>query len=359
MNMLDLDSGDRAFFDGRLAPSLAPSGGGGEAPLVVRLSREGGQPRARIVAPQAPRVAHLVVGKPVEEAARRVGLVSNACAAAQEGAARAAFGLPPLPDAGLRIARESLREHALKLASAWPRAIGMAPDRTTLGAVAKLSADDGAALSAALFGPGGAPRRIEEFEEWMQAGETAPARVLHHVWTRWDARWARADLPLWRPGAPLFGVDWHAAEIAGGPVDASVAARVADCDLMREIAARRGRGLAWRLAARLVDAQRLIAGLADGAPDEVPLALDLGVGVANAARGAMLVQAAVQRGRVTALARLSPTDFALHPHGALATALDALPRQRRAPLARVAALTVESVDPCIAHRLVFEEPLHA
>jgi hypothetical protein len=69
----------------------------------------------------------------------------------------------------------------------------------------------------------------------------------------------------------------------------------------------------------------------------------------------MLVQAAVEKGRVVAIARLSPTEFALHPHGVLATALDALPRQRRAPLRQVAALTLESVDPCLPHRLVVED----
>jgi hypothetical protein len=356
MNMLDMGRSDALALpiEERLSAAavVAPTE---QAPLIVRVGRSGGQPSVRIDAPRPPSFARLVVGKPVEEAARLAGMIFNTCAAAQEGAARAAFGLPPAPGAGARIARESLREHALKLSVAWPRALGLAPDRAALGAVAKLGADHGAALCAALFGPLGPPRRIEQFEEWMAAGDTPAAQVLHHVWTRWDARWARADLPLWRPGAPLFGVDWHAAEIGGGPADVSVAARVADHDLMREVAARRGRGLAWRLVARLVDAQRLIEGLPGGSRDEVPQALDLGIGVAQAARGAMLVQAAVQDGRVVALARLSPTDFALHPHGVLAASLDGLPRGRRAPLQRIAALAIEAVDPCIRHRLVLEE----
>ena len=335
-----------------LAP---PPPAAGEEPLILRLRREAGIITPEIRAPRPVSLGRMAGGQTPEAAARLAGLVFNTCAAAQEGATRAAFGLPQSPGAGRRIALECLRDHALRMAVAWPRALGQPPEPETLRAVARIDEDQGASLAEALFGPEGAPARLGDFETWLQTGETAGARAIAHVWTRWDSRWARAATPLWRPGAPFVEVDWLAAEIDGRAVDISTAARVAEHDLMREIEARRGRGLAWRMAARVVDAARLIDGLADGSVDETPRALAPGLGVAPAARGAMLVKGAAVDGRVAALARLSPTDCALHPHGVLALSLAALPRRRRAPVAAVAALTVECVDPCLPHKLILED----
>jgi hypothetical protein len=329
-----------------------------DSEIVVGLRRLTGKPRLRVEAPGRVDIDRLVLGKAPEAAARRSGRAYSACSEAQEGAARAALGLAPKPDAGRRIARESLRDHAEKLAVIWPKTLGMAPDRHAAEAAAALDEDGGAdggmALSAALFGAGGAPRRIDEFEDWMAAGETAAARSFAHVWNRWDSRWARAALPLWRIGAPLYDIDWFEADINGGAVDASVCARVAYDDLMREICVRRGRGLPWRMAARLVDAVRLLDDWRHGSPQEVPETLGEGLGAANAARGVILVRAETRDGVVVEFDRLGPTDFALRPGGVLDKAMETLPVRSRGPVERVATLTMETIDPCAPHRLEFE-----
>lgn len=333
------------------AGALAPR----RAALTVSIGRDGGMPRAWIARTPGPSLETLCAGRSAEEATRVAALAHSACAAAQEGAMRAALGLPAAPDAAPRIALEILRHHALKLSVAWPQALGAAPDPAAMAAAALAPRDGGRALSAALFGRSGPPRRLSAFEAWLAAGETPSARMLDHVWRRWDSRWGRCTPMLWRPGDPFLEIDWGAAEIDGRPVETSVAARVAESDLLREIEARRGRGLVWRLAARIEDSARLIEGLPEGSPACAPTTLAPGIGAAPAPRGALLVRAVDLGGRATGLARLSATDCALHPHGLMAGVLSALPRRRRAPLARVAALAIEAVDPGPAVRLRFEE----
>lgn len=324
--------------------------------LTVTLSRADGAISARIDAPPMLSLSRMLAGRPSDEAARLAALVFPADPAAEEGAARAAFGLPPLEGAARRLALDSLRDHAVKLCVAWPRALGSAHDPGVLAAAALLARDGGAALSAALFGPEGPPEHLVDLEDWMRRGETAPARALGHVWRRWDSRWGRAELPLWGPSDRLGAVDWSAAEIDGCPVETGLAACVADAHLMREVEARRGRGIAWRLTARIVHAGRLLEALRRMDEDEpVPAALAPGLGVCAAAHGAVLVHGEAEGDRVRRFERLSPTDCALHADGLLRRVIASLPAGPAAPFAAVAAMALETVDPALPTRLVLSE----
>jgi hypothetical protein len=317
--------------------------------LAITLTRDGGTVRATVERPRATDAATLLRGRPAGEAARMAGMAFNLCAAAQEGAARAAMGLPPAPGATAAMEKETARDHALKLMVQWPVALGIAPDRAGLAA----AATGGQALAAALFGSRGAPRDMAGLRRWAAAGETAAARAFG-VALGWDAAWGRAETALWTPGDRAPAVDFARAEIGGRAVETGLAARRAEEPLMRDIEAAQGRGVLWRLAARLADAARL----AEGPPPE-PQALAPGLGWAAAARGSLLVGAALEGGRVASFARLTPTDAALHPRGALARALAALPADPAAPLHAVASMTVEAVDPCMPWRLTLREAAHA
>lgn len=318
--------------------------------LFIRIDRTAcGMVVAEVEPPAPLPLARLFLGQTPEVAAQRAGMVFSVCGAAQAAAVRAAFGLPLAPDAGPRILHETLRDHALKLAVGWPRALGLDPDPLALAAVARMGADRGAALGLRLFGAEGAPGDLADFEHWLKAADTAPARVLATVWHGWDDAWGAVDLPLWSPamGAPdPAGGGW-----VGRPAETGLPALHAGHPLLMALAARRGRGLLWRLASRLVDAAAALKTFADDAPPPMPQALAPGFGMAQAARGAMLVQGGAAGGVVTRLDRLSPTDAALHPDGLLARALDTLPTAPDAPLAAVAALLVEAVDPCLPHTL--------
>lgn len=316
--------------------------------LTVTLTHRNGAVNALLDAPQPLSWARMLAGKPAVEAARVAGLVADSCPIAHEAAARAAFGLPTREDDARRMALEALSEHVFKFCVAWPRALGREP------APCAAADEDFDAISCAIFGEYGPPEHISGFERWMRARATPAAHVIDHVWRRWDARWGRADLPLWRAGDAVDGIDWSETEIDGAPAEIGVAARMADAHLMREIEARRGRGVAWRLAARLTDAARLLAGLRGAAPLEAAMTLAPGVGAAQAATGVVLARGALTDGRVSNFEQLSATDFALHPAGLLHRMLASGPHALGAPAMRVAALTLEAVDPRLPTRLVIE-----
>ena len=322
--------------------------------LQIRIERTAcGMVVSSVDAPAPLPVARLFLGQTPEAAAQRAGMVFSVCGAAQTAAVRAAFGLPVEAETGPRILHETLRDHALKLAVAWPQALGHDPDPLALAAVTRMGADNGAALGLRLFGPMGAPRDMADFEHWLDVADTAPARALATVWQGWDDAWGAVDLPLW---SPSMGVPDPDGAWGGQPAETGLPAQHADDPLLRALAAKRGRGLPWRLAARLVDAAAALDALAGRAPLPAPVTLAPGFGMAPAARGAMLVQGAAVGGLVSRLDRLSPTDAALHPDGLLARALDTLPTDPAAPLAAVAALLVEAVDPCIAHVIDWADP---
>lgn len=318
--------------------------------LAIMLTRDGGAVRAAVDRPPAADAGRLLVGRPPEEAARMAGMMFNLCAAAQEGAARAALGLASAPGVVAAMARETARDHALKLMVQWPVTLGLAPDRAGLAAAA---AAGGKALAAALFGTRGAPRDMAGLRRWAAAGETAAARAFAAV-LHWDADWGRAATALWAPDGAAPAVDFARAEIGGRPVETGLAARRAGEPLLRDIESAQGRGILWRLAARLADAALLAEG-----PPPAPAALAPGLGWAAAARGSLLVGAGVEGDRVAAFARLTPTDAALHPQGALARVLAALPADPAAPLHAVASMAVEGVDPCMPWRLTIREAAHA
>lgn len=321
------------------------------ATLTITLHRLGGGTGgvgATVTPPPALPLDRLFGGLTAAEAAERAGLVFNICGAAQSAATAAALGAAPRADAPRRMLIETLRDHALKLAVIWPETLGMAPEHDALGAVASLPGDDGTTLRAALFGPEGLPRDLAGFETWMQAGATAPARVLAHVWQEWSPDWGKVRLPLW-PGLSAAGIDFARAEWRGGAFESGLPALHADAPLLVAIAAKQGRSLVWRLAARLVDAAVALDALAGRAAAPVPRALGEGVGAAPAARGTMLVRGTLEKGRVTGLSRLSPTDAALHEDGLLARMLATLPAEADAPSMAVAALMVEAADPCLPH----------
>jgi hypothetical protein len=308
------------------------------------------------VAPPRPLpVERLFVGQTAEEAAQRAGLVFNICGAAQTAATGAALGLTATADAPRRILMETLRDHAVKLAVAWPEAVGMTPDAAAIGALAALKRDRGTALRLALFGPDGLPGDLAGFETWLDEADTAPARVLARAWRGWEPRWGAVTLPLW-PALSATALDMTRAEWQGAPFETGLPAIHAAHPLLRAIAARHGRSLVWRLAARLVDAGAALEALAGRAMPPAPRSLAPGFGAAHAARGLMLVQGRVENRRVAAMSRLSPTDVALHPEGLMARALATLPAAPDAPLEAVARLIVEAVDPCLPSRIHFRPP---
>ena len=316
--------------------------------LRVTIARRDGGLDVRFDPPAKLDAGRLVGGLSAEAAAETVALVYNVCAAAQEAAVRSALGLEVGEATIGKVAAETLREHVLKLALVWPSLIGAAPDRgaPALAARALVEPDAADRLRTALYAPlQGAPRDLDELDVYIGAEQAAPARLMARLRRDWDAAWARVDMALLDVAAP---VDWPTPTQAGRPVENSVAARMVRDPLLRALAARDGRTLTWRIAARLREVQLLL----DRATPPVIAAH----GIANAARGAMMVRGATDgAGRVTRLERLSPTDFATAPGGLLTRALESLPAEPDAPLEALTRLVLDCIDPCVASEVEFAD----
>jgi len=308
------------------------------ATLSIRIARCERGWASTFVPPAGAPIARLLRGKRPEEAAVLVPRLFSLCGAAQEAAIRSAFGLPVPATLTSRIGAEILTEHVLRLCLVWPSVLGLAPDREAVTLARNALADDGAAraLRRRLFAPlDGAPRDLTDLAAYRSAADSAPARLLNEVMTQWDGHWGQADLPEFVPARP---VEWDRATQGGRPVENSPAGR-ARSDLLAAIAERHGKGIVWRIAARLVEVERLLAGEPAGDPAK---------GAAEAARGTLLVRGEGDADGISAFERLSPTDFALAPGGLLETALATLPLEADAPTGRVARFIVETIDPCVA-----------
>ena len=314
---------------------MTPSAG----TLKIALARRDAEISVSLTPPQVPQLAQIFMGQPAEHVARTVPLIYNVCAAAQEAAVRSALGLPLPWDLADRMAAECLREHVLKLCMIWPSALGLEPDRAALSLAGRARQDPNAARQLAVSVLGAAqtvPSTLSELSDWMMLGETVPARTFAHIAGSWDQGWGRADLPVLDAAK---SVDWDSATQQGRAVENAPASRMKDSALLEAIASNWGHGPIWRMAARLVECADLLHG------QDCEPAAD---GMAQAARGVMMVNARAGDDGLSAFRRLSPTDFAIVPNGVLETALASLPTEKDAPLEQVAKLVVDTVDPCIA-----------
>lgn len=311
--------------------------------LHIEVHRRDGALRHHLTPPSPLPVETWLQGKSTTEAARLVPMVFNICAAAQGLAVRSALGLNVEKELEDGVRAESLREHAVKLCLVWPPLLGEAASRDALVHAGRALNDSVAAnaLRKAVFAPmAQAPVNLSELRDWAETGATAASRAFARLLSDWDPAWGRADLPMFDPAQT---VDWPEASQGGAPVENAPGSRVSDHALLKGIAAQLGHGMLYRMATRLVELDQLLGGAAS-----TP---HTGRGVAQAARGAMLVQATIKDDRIERFARLSPTDFALHSGGVLETALATLPTTADVPLRSIAQMVIETIDPCIATEL--------
>lgn len=283
----------------------------------------------RLVARPAPAlpVARLVAGKPAEEAAELLPRLFNLCRAAQGAAARLALGLPLAEGWQETLRHEILRDHLMRLFLVWPARLGMGAGTLPAG-----WEHDAGVVARAVFGPAArAPATPEALTAFLGSGHGA-APVLARIGDAFGPGAACAELPLVTPEAAL----------TPGAVENSVAARHAGHPALRALAARHGRGPLWRAAARLYDIAACLEGTLPA-----PLTPAPGVALVPAARGLYAVRAKARDGRVSAFARVTPTDHLLARGGVLEQSLAALPADRTG----VAPLVLDILDPCSPVRL--------
>ncbi|MEL6977833.1 MAG: hypothetical protein AAGM38_04035 [Pseudomonadota bacterium] len=297
--------------------------------VEARWGEPGGRaPQVRLFAPASPPIAAMLRGRTPDAALGLIPLIFNLCAGAQEGAARCALGAPRAPDMGRRIAAETLREHALRCLKDWPEALGLKPDLPALIGVGRLEADDDGsrldALEAAMFGEHAGALDLHAFAE-RGAG---PAAKALRVVGDWPAAWA------FDAAAP------------SARMDPTLLRRVADDPRLTPLLAAQGATLFARMAARIVDAARMIEILRGERPAPEPERLAPGIGVAEAARGKLIHRARIDAGRIADYAVETPTDAVMEEGGMLSrmiAAAGAAPPPLRDKIARLAIL---ACDPC-------------
>lgn len=261
----------------------------------------------RITRQPGPDLARLLIGLPVAQAAELLPRLFNLCRMAQGQAARLSLGLPTTDDTRAEI----IRDHLAHLFVILPRALGLDPappprpqDRT------------------ALFGPAGAlPQDTPALRRWIDSDAPLP-RLVRHL-----DRLFPSDLwQMPRLSAPQG--------LRPGGFENSPAGRQADHALLLDLP----HGPLWRVIGRLCDLDAALDGRLPA-----PRLLPDGTALVQAARGTYALRLTQSDGRITGLARLTPTDHQLAPGGALEAALSLVPTDRP-DLARA---LVALHDPCI------------
>lgn len=259
-------------------------------------------------------VETMVLGRPVPEVAELLPRLFNLCRVAQGLAARLALGLPATGD----LRTEIIRDHVIRLTVILPRAFGLTAPA--------LPADP-----AELLGRNGLPAD-GDLCRWDSPLTPLACRITQEF-----APGIACTAPLPPPPHPL----------AEGAYENSAAGRQAGAPALRAVESRYGRGPLWRFVGLLAD---LEAALADRLP--APVAAE-GLACVPAARGAYGLRLNSCEGRVTGIARRTPTDHLLAPGGALLQALGRLPADQRHLAPRIIALH----DPCVP--VLIEEPQDA
>lgn len=280
-----------------------------------------------------------------------------------------------LAESSAAVAAESLRETACQVLLRWPGWINERPAAAAVTASRAMmagashhaesaSAAQRQTCALAVFGCS-APDWLAldtwpALWRWAAGGGTATARSIAMLRARdcasptlhlapallpppaaaWLAPLARRALdepgfcasPLWQAQAAETGA---LARLQHDPLLHQPAARPAGRTLLRAVARLRelASQLAWQQEGALGSAQ-----------------LEPGVGMAwvDTARGLLLHVARVQSGQVLDYRILAPTEWNLHPQGALASALLGAPAPWDAAAVELATRCIATLDPCVA-----------
>lgn len=259
------------------------------------------------------------IGKTPQQALGVVSLLFAVCRRAQAEACRralAAAGAVSLkPPAGADVVAEALREHLMRIAVDWAKALAETPDPMQLrrihGLVAEAVRDPGAALATAQ-----AQQASLIGEAWPATAQTVAGRLIRLVR---DKGWERAGAV-----AALHPAETTAFTLMAQ--DARVQAA--------------GNGLRGRLTARIAHVEHLIRQLQDGEPAEAAQGI-------VTSRGLLQHRARLEGGLIAAYEVIAPTDVNFTADGPLALSLLTRPSWDEG----AARLLIEAFDPCIAYRL--------
>lgn len=357
-----------------------------------------GDARAELLQSRPTGFAKAFRGLEPDELLVRLPLIFSVCKQAQAAACSAALMAAQGEDRpgktlqrhGLRVAVETLFEAVRVLSLAWPGGFGILPDSeiaavrgkgaallTALSCdgddarIAPMMEDYAETCRGVLFGAGRAlPDDMDVLRTWARCRDTAAASFFDAVLTR---EWAGLGLAgfdfvedaafsplLDRLTGPKGGSFAAAPDLGGKPAETGALARNRNHGLVASALAVFGSGLMTRLAARLVEAGRLIDGFLHRAPEIMPgkktmrtmaAGDDWGAGIVHSARGVLIHALRLDQSRVADLRILAPTEWNFRPGGPVVRALESLGGydgfvRTRNPV-RLASLVAGVYDPCV------------
>ena len=360
-----------------------------EGELVVRVTTASGRVTRARASAERPRVAgRLFAGRAAGEAPALAGALFAICgrsqAIAAEGAIELAQGRSPTQATrnarDLRIAAETIHEHAWRLLVDWPKLAGRPPEVELLARGRRVLApllevregeDPGSARDAAIAwareaiygGPHAAFLAIDTIDglhRWMDTAGTPVAALAMHLLGERAALGAShvAFLPFgtdrWieRAMPPALDADagfddvphWH-----GEPRETGPLARMAGHPLADAAIGAWGRGLGARFVARLLETAAALEAYG-GRHGAVSLGDASAIAWVDTARGLLLHRVQVEGERIAAYRIVAPTEWNFHPEGAFTRGALALAAGDAARLESDVRWIVASLDPCIGVR---------
>jgi hypothetical protein len=365
-----------------------------EGELVVRVETEGGRVRRASASSERPRVARRIFGgRPAGEAAPLAGSLFAICGRSQAIAAAGAVESARGDEAparvqearAIRVAAETIHEHAWRLLVDWRKLSGREADvagisraRQALSPLLAAEGEEpaGASVQAAidwgrhaLFGvtPGAflALDTLDEFLAWTRAAGTGVAALAGSLAAEFGALGA-SPVPLLAPAddalvarelGPAIAREanfegepnWYGQARETGPI-----ARTMGHPLVGAAQAAWGRAVGARVVARLVDLALAFQALSgDGVARHGACGAGSGAGLGwvETSRGLLVHRAELADGKIADYRIVAPTEWNFHPSGAFARGAKGLAAGDAVQLERCVRWLVASLDPCVGVRL--------
>jgi hypothetical protein len=334
------------------------------------------------VASTRPDVARtLLSGRQVRAVQAAVPTLFAVCGTSQSVACNLALAAacghdptPALATAGSSVALETLCETACQVLLRWPTWLDERPSPSAVATARALmlhglarSAPPASVLQACAQAVFGCSASVwlalpgwDAVLQWASHGGTPAARTLASLHGADDAA-ARphATVPLLPPASAALALPLAQLALAdpgfcarplwmGQAAETGARARLRHDALLHQRAGRPASRPAQRLAARLRELASLLAAHQECAAGCATLEDGVGVGWVDNVRGLLLHVARVQGDRVLDYRIVAPTEWNLHPQGAVACDLLDTPVRDPADAMARATRSVRSLDPCVA-----------
>jgi coenzyme F420-reducing hydrogenase alpha subunit len=282
------------------------------------------------------------------------------------------------------VADEVVRESAWRMLLEWPKWIGELPCAAAAAAArASLAIQPGqaagpgsGAIAIAAFGSGAeewlARSSLTELDRWIDGGRTAVARFIRQV--RDDDAATLSMFGRTAVETPLLDTGYRASAMAelaaasdsdpefsrhptwrGAPAETGPLARRWADPLIAALLQRSASRVPARFVARLRELAMLLAGRAAAAVGAQALAGGGGIAWVENARGLLTHQVRFEAGRATVYRIVAPTEWNFHPDGTLSRSLLGAPADDLTTVKRCASRLVQSLDPCVACHVEFED----